>query len=240
MTNLNIMELKKTPPETKINIKRILDNKGLHTKLLRCAKCKHLLPLKACSTCVACNKLFCQDCTKLLSKRGKCKCKREINFKWENFYSKLGNIELSCDYQNLGCQKTILYKNLESHQKECKFMPIDCPTCSNSFIKKDIERHAMSCLDTEIKCINCDFQSTRKNHDHVCHEHNFYKYYTNKSLDYKLNVISDLINLVRPLQDQIQSTAENIDIVVKNLIFKLEKSKDEIEERASKIIFFDF
>lgn len=116
----------------KISFNRIHNEKGLKIYQIRCSICKYIVSLHGCTLCIRCSKIFCRECTNIEF----CICGDRIIILDEEFYSNLGEIEITCKYIKKGCNDIILYKHLKMHQVNCKYS-IDKSYCEKKLNIKD-------------------------------------------------------------------------------------------------------
>ncbi len=68
----------------------------------------------------------------------------------------LNTLKVTCRYQPNGCEETLPYNNLETHEEACGYRQIICSGCDDRIIKKDFNEHYNTCPLVLITCTECN------------------------------------------------------------------------------------
>jgi uncharacterized C2H2 Zn-finger protein len=132
-----------------------------YPELVVCSICKGILWLP--KGCKDCETPYCSSCIKNrqleTSKPIQCptncsgfiedRCSRAILFI-------LSKLEVECLYTPHGCNETLPYNNLETHEEACGYQQKTCSGCGQAINKKDFQKHESTCSLVSLKCPECD------------------------------------------------------------------------------------
>lgn len=217
-----------TQQENKVLINRVNNSKDLTLQQIKCNGCKFITSLCDTTYCGRCDKTFCEDCSKITEN---CKCGNKKQSQNNEYYSQLEKIEISCKYESIGCENSVPYSNLITHESHCNFSPVKCELCLKIFFKEDFLNHGYMCPEMEIKCTKCSFTSKRKNHTPICYLENFFNLFVTFSLKEKLNLLIMLIKKIGLIQKITNINTNNM------ALFKSLCSIFEEISKADSIIF---
>jgi len=136
---------------------------GTQTDQLVCVICRQLPKTVLEASC--CTALYCKSCVVNLLSAGDVNCticgkyvrKFQLNVPLQRI---IDQQEAKCRFEALGCTVRVEFKDLETHEANCEFALVDCPSrCGSSLVSKDLKEHVNSkCPLRMVKCPNgkCD------------------------------------------------------------------------------------
>ena len=154
-----------------IDLSRVINKDYLQSlgEFYKCSICSKIMVNP--TDCESCGHSFCNECI------SKSKCpfgceKKSFKPASMGIRNLLNNLKFNCP--NKGCNETILYIDVKTHDNICPFQKMICPNkeCEDQLLKKDLENHIKNtCKYTMIKCSYCNYKFPRcqiQEHEKVC------------------------------------------------------------------------
>ena len=167
----NIKEKTIFKKEGGIDLSRVINKDYLQSlgEFYKCSICSKIMVNP--TDCESCGHSFCNECI------SKSKCpfgceKKSFKPASMGIRNLLNNLKFNCP--NEGCNETILYIDVKTHDNICPFQKMICPNkeCEEQLLKKDLENHIKNkCKYTMVKCSYCNYKFPRcqiQEHEKVC------------------------------------------------------------------------
>jgi hypothetical protein len=167
---------------------RVTNLNDQYADLVYCPICSHILWKPV--TCNSCENSFCFQCIQIWLFE-----QQEQSFSFPRcpfncspykerkcpplLISILSKLTIECRNKSYGCQKILLYEQLEKHEEDfCQYKIVQCPGCKQNMFREMFEKneHLLKCLYMEFQCIKCQsiFQRKDKHDQFDCIEKQIY------------------------------------------------------------------
>ena len=240
-----------------IPLSRVIDLEK-HEKLLPVLKCKICLNILLNPyDCSKCGNTFCYSCINKLKESMK-KCPfgcTDYEIMPSSFAIKkfLEQLNFTCLNKENGCNEIISYNNLEQHDKNCNYINTICPNnqCGIKIQWNLLNNHIQNeCLYTLFECPKCHLKINRKEfgtHTKICGIINkefdkqspIINKLTNEEVEKNNqifnNVMKGIENLPFLTNEKDNNTNNNLNILIKSLIFCLSGRISMLENQINKI-----
>ncbi|UJR10254.1 hypothetical protein I4U23_014464 [Adineta vaga] len=87
------------------------------------------------------------------------------------FYALLSKIKIECENKVNGCEEILSYESLEKHQNYgCQYKMKNCRGCQKEMLEKDLNQHERTCGKVKIECQRCHrtYKQKRKHEQMEC------------------------------------------------------------------------
>jgi hypothetical protein len=127
-------------------------------KPVECQNCQRLFCKKCIDQCIKEKPNACPICRNYEEKR----CS-------PMFYALLSKLKIECENKLNGCNDVLLYELLEKHQEEqCQYKMKTCRGCQKEMLEKDLDQHERNCSKIKIECQRCKLVYKQKQkHDQI-------------------------------------------------------------------------
>jgi hypothetical protein len=75
----------------------------------------------------------------------------------------LSTLKVKCLYTSNGCEETLSYNGLETHEEACGYRLKTCSGCQQEIVKRDFQSHHSTCPLVSLTCSECDTVYERQN-----------------------------------------------------------------------------
>lgn len=179
------------PHHSGIDLNRLINKESYKNfdQMIKCKICFNILLNP--HDCETCGNTFCKECISNLTEN-----KKPCPFNCVNFSIKpsslsitsfLSSMKFHCSNRELGCESTLTYLQVNTHDKECKYALSSCPNikCKKQVRRQTLEFHIRKeCEYSLFKCPNCEDELERS--DFLQHLQN-------------CKVVSDIFNNYQPI-----------------------------------------
>ncbi|CAF4242222.1 unnamed protein product, partial [Rotaria sp. Silwood2] len=126
---------------------------------LKCNICANILwqPI----ACKNCETAFCSTCINqwLAENSGICRneCQEFLQRQCPRLImQQLARLHFKCVNALYGCDQVLLYDNIEKHEQECDYKPLECRGCHATVLKLNYVDHENTCEEIELTCSECN------------------------------------------------------------------------------------
>ncbi len=132
----------------------------MYPELIICSLCKGLLWLP--KSCVNCETSYCSLCIKKWQAENSepiicpkpCSGFSERNCPAAVVHI-LNTLEVKCRNTLYGCNETLRYTSLETHEEVCGYRQMTCDGCQQEIARQDFQEHNSTCLLVLLECPEC-------------------------------------------------------------------------------------
>ncbi|CAF1611576.1 unnamed protein product [Rotaria sp. Silwood1] len=131
---------------------------------LKCNICKNVLwqPI----ACKNCEIAFCSTCINqwLAENSGICRndCREFVQRQCPRLIvQQLSRLHFKCENSPHGCEQVVPYDDLEKHELECQYKPLECRGCHATVLKMNYTEHDNSCEEIQLICPECNMTYKR-------------------------------------------------------------------------------
>ena len=118
---------------------------------------------------------FCDSCDKFLVKCPMCNQRLSCKSRIKVAMLETTLVQLLHKCKHAKCQEYVMYQDINQHESNCRFAPVDCEFCKTSVIRQDVPGHSRQCEHRVVLCWyykwGCTYETIAKemeNHQSVC------------------------------------------------------------------------
>ncbi|CAF0982631.1 unnamed protein product [Adineta ricciae] len=122
----------------------------------------------------------------------------------------LSELKLTCLNKSHGCNETLPYNNLETHEESCNYRLKTCPGCRTEIIRMEFDEHCAQCPLFLLTCPECNTSYQRQyageHNDTVC-----LRIQLRQLQDNHTQHQQEANERITPLEDQIRSLRQLVE-----------------------------